>query len=171
MKRIVKVPSNSKAQAAMEFLMTYGWAIMMVLVVIAALAYFGVLDPSNIIPDRCYFGEKFDCTDYRFQVSGPVGTVYVVLTNKYNKVLNISGINISAPTGDCNVGGYSPWPFPPLNPGDTSPKTNIPCSAALNSIQLKSKIKFKVSIKYTILDSSISANRTDSGEILTKIER
>ncbi|HGJ67134.1 TPA: hypothetical protein ENS27_17370 [bacterium] len=42
-----------KAQAALEFLMTYGWAIMVVLAAIGALAYFGVLSPSNFLPDQC----------------------------------------------------------------------------------------------------------------------
>jgi len=41
-------PKNSKsAQAAMEFLMTYGWALLVVLIVIAALAFFGLLNPDN----------------------------------------------------------------------------------------------------------------------------
>jgi len=44
MKPILK---GRKGQAAMEFLMTYGWAILVVLVVIGALAYFGVLSPSS----------------------------------------------------------------------------------------------------------------------------
>jgi hypothetical protein len=42
-----------KAQAAMEFLMTYGWAILIVLVVVAALFFLGVLNPktgNNCIP-------------------------------------------------------------------------------------------------------------------------
>jgi len=34
---------NNKLQAAMEFLMTYGWAILFVLLAIGPLAYFGVL--------------------------------------------------------------------------------------------------------------------------------
>ena len=45
-----------KSQAAMEFLMTYGWAILVVLVAIAALAYFGVLDPNKFV------GEAGKCT-------------------------------------------------------------------------------------------------------------
>ena len=45
--------ANKKAQAAMEFLMTYGWAILVVLVVIGALAYFGVLNPRNLVPNSC----------------------------------------------------------------------------------------------------------------------
>ncbi|HGJ67135.1 TPA: hypothetical protein ENS27_17375 [bacterium] len=44
---------NKKAQAALEFLMTYGWAILVVLAAIGALAYFGVLSPSNFLPDQC----------------------------------------------------------------------------------------------------------------------
>jgi hypothetical protein len=44
-----------KGQAAMEFLMTYGWAILVVLAAIAALAYFGVLSPGNLVPERTTF--------------------------------------------------------------------------------------------------------------------
>ncbi len=40
-----------RGQAAMEFLMTYGWAILAVLITIAALAYFGVLSPSLFLPE------------------------------------------------------------------------------------------------------------------------
>ena len=36
----------------MEFLMTYGWAILVLMVAIGALAYFGVLNPSNLLTDE-----------------------------------------------------------------------------------------------------------------------
>ena len=39
-----------KGQATMEFLLTYGWAILMVLAAILALVYFDVLSPSNFVP-------------------------------------------------------------------------------------------------------------------------
>ncbi|MAG47370.1 hypothetical protein CL617_02090 [archaeon] len=38
--------SDKKAQAAMEFLMTYGWAILIILVVLGALFYLGVFSPN-----------------------------------------------------------------------------------------------------------------------------
>jgi hypothetical protein len=44
---------NKKAQAAMEFLMTYGWAILVVLAAIGALAYFGVLSPDKFLSEKC----------------------------------------------------------------------------------------------------------------------
>ncbi len=52
-----------KSQAAMEFLMTYGWAILVVLVAIGALAYFGVLDPARFLPERCTGPAGLDCID------------------------------------------------------------------------------------------------------------
>lgn len=53
-----------KAQAAMEFLMTYGWALLAVLVVIGALAYLGILDVETILPERCTFPVPLNCQDH-----------------------------------------------------------------------------------------------------------
>ncbi len=50
-----------KGQAALEFLTTYGWAFLVILVMIGALAYFGVLDPTRFIPQRCQFGQELYC--------------------------------------------------------------------------------------------------------------
>ena len=54
-----------KAQAAMEFLMTYGWALLAVLVVIGALAYLGILDVETILPERCTFPVPLNCQESR----------------------------------------------------------------------------------------------------------
>ncbi|MBN1385576.1 hypothetical protein JW968_01205 [Candidatus Woesearchaeota archaeon] len=68
-----------KGQAAMEFLMTYGWAILVVLAAIAALAYFGVFNQSNFLPEACQFGPGFSCvhkvtpTDVQLRVTNGLG--------------------------------------------------------------------------------------------------
>jgi hypothetical protein len=67
-----------KGQAAMEFLMTYGWAILVVIAAIAALAYFGVLDPARLLPERCQFPAGMDCID---KASIQTGTVTLALRN------------------------------------------------------------------------------------------
>ncbi len=54
----------SNAQAAMEFLMTYGWAILVVIVVIGTLAYYGVLNPSSFIPESCTLPLNLRCVDH-----------------------------------------------------------------------------------------------------------
>jgi hypothetical protein len=53
-----------KGQAAMEFLMTYGWAILVVLAAIAALAYFGVLSPDRFLPEKCTMPSGIACLDF-----------------------------------------------------------------------------------------------------------
>jgi hypothetical protein len=52
---------NRKGQAALEFMMTYGWAILVVLAAIGALSYFGVLNPSRFTPDTCLASVPFSC--------------------------------------------------------------------------------------------------------------
>jgi len=59
-----------KGQAAMEFIMTYGWAILAVLAAIGALAYFGVLNPGKYAPDKCLFKTGLSCSDFQLVQTG-----------------------------------------------------------------------------------------------------
>lgn len=61
---------GKRAQAAMEFLMTYGWAILIILVAIAALAYFGVLNPARYVADSCTLSLPFVCKDFSVRATG-----------------------------------------------------------------------------------------------------
>ena len=80
---------SRKSQAAMEFLMTYGWAILVVLVAIGALAYFGVLSPDRFLPAKCQLPAGIACTD--FKVSSSSG-VTIVLRNGLG--FDATGVNI-----------------------------------------------------------------------------
>ena len=50
---------NKKGQAALEYLMTYGWAILAVVVVLAVLWYLGIFTPKA--PEMCVFDSPFSC--------------------------------------------------------------------------------------------------------------
>ncbi len=52
-------------QAALEFLSTYGFAFLIILVMIGALSYFGVLNPQNLLPETCTTSPELHCADYR----------------------------------------------------------------------------------------------------------
>jgi len=82
-----------KSQAAMEFLMTYGWAILVVLVAIGALAYFGVLSPDRFLPSRCQLPSGISCTDFKVVASGAEEGVTVFITNGLG--FDLSGVTIS----------------------------------------------------------------------------
>ena len=55
-----------KAQAAIEFLMTYGWAVLVVIAAIAALAYFGVMNPGRNLPEKCSFPSGISCVGFGY---------------------------------------------------------------------------------------------------------
>jgi len=76
-----------KAQAAMEFLMTYGWAILVVLAAIGALAYFGVLSPGNFLPPKCEFEAGLQCSETAV-ADNSAGTIIVALTNSLGYDIN-----------------------------------------------------------------------------------
>src|SRR3989338_2510492 len=50
-----------KAQTVMEFLLTYGWAILVVLIVLSALFYLGVFETET--PEVCFIEAPFICKD------------------------------------------------------------------------------------------------------------
>ena len=84
---------NKKSQAAMEFLMTYGWAILVVLAAIAALAYFGVLSPAKLLPEKCVIESGITCDGHKVEPS----KITLVLTNSVEgRSLIINSIAVGA---------------------------------------------------------------------------
>ncbi len=55
-----------RGQAAMEFLMTYGWALLIVLVAIAVLAAMGVFGGKGSF-EACFAGVGISCKDFKIQ--------------------------------------------------------------------------------------------------------
>ena len=91
-----------KAQAAMEFLMTYGWAILVVLAAIASLAYFGVLSPDMFLPQKCYLPAGITCLDYEVGSS----RITLVLQNNFGETITINNITAAGiSTTTCSDNG------------------------------------------------------------------
>lgn len=90
-----------KGQAAMEFLMTYGWAILVVLAAIGALAYFGVLSPDNLLPERTSFQAPIPHVDNAYiQTSG---LIEIPFSNNVGFPVELHIAN--AAVSDLEVGG------------------------------------------------------------------
>ena len=51
-----------KGQSAMEYLMTYGWAILVIAIVLAALFELGVFSSANGLPTQCIGQSPYECT-------------------------------------------------------------------------------------------------------------
>nr|HLC62999.1 hypothetical protein [Candidatus Nanoarchaeia archaeon] len=59
-----------KAQAAMEFLMTYGWAVLVVMIIISSLYAMGIFSPN--VPNSCKIDSPFNCVDIKAESNGKV---------------------------------------------------------------------------------------------------
>jgi len=147
----MKTKTNSKAQAAMEFLMTYGWAILVVLIAIGALAYFGVLSPEQFLPEKCVIviGSGLFCDDYSVSSSGVKVRVKNILTQK----VTINDFTVSS------CGSYTT--STEIEP-DSSEDITVDCT-------LTSGAKFKEDISITFQKGDEGFNKTTTGSIVTVI--
>ncbi len=143
-----------KAQAAMEFLMTYGWAILVVLISIAALAFFGVLNPSKFSPNFCSIGPGFSCNEFKVTSNG----VEISLRNGVGTSLN--SVKMTLLDSPCTGSSST---ITTLNDGE-SKKFTILC----NGIGNVNKFKSRISLSYIPLGYSL--NHIIDGDVSGKIE-
>ena len=154
---------NKKAQAAMEFLMTYGWAILVVLVSIGALAYFGVLSPEKFLPAKCTLQSGITCLDHKATGSGTSVGITVFLQNSLGQ--DIDQVVIGA--GNC--GNYPGTPLSTSTGGQVMAnggQTNvfIPCLFTPGV----AKYSGQLNVSYRIIETTITHNNV--GSIVTRIE-
>jgi hypothetical protein len=144
-----------RGQAAMEFLMTYGWVLLVVLVAVSALAYFGVLNPGDKLPESCVFFPGIGCNDFKVTSS----SVILVITNGGG--INLEDVTFTVlGTGPCS-GDTSETAN--LNDGESKTYT-ISCSDIMNS---GSAFRREIQMDYTELNG---LNHSKKGQIHTKVE-
>ncbi|MFC1741317.1 hypothetical protein ACFL3V_02170 [Nanoarchaeota archaeon] len=83
-----KIFGSRRSQAAMEFLMTYGWAILVVLAAISALAYFGVLSPSKFLPESCTLQPTSGLACLDFRLDTDAATLLIMNSGGRDIVIN-----------------------------------------------------------------------------------
>jgi hypothetical protein len=83
-----------RAQSSLEYLTTYGWGLLAVLVAIGALAAFGFLSPNRYLPASCEMGSQLLCTDYALYAAGASDNGYfdLQLQNGFGEAINITGV-------------------------------------------------------------------------------
>ncbi len=143
-----------KGQAAMEFLMTYGWAILAAVIVIGVLASFGVFSPSKYVPTSCTLTAPFGCD--KNQVSATTTQVQLVVRNGGGESMDVLSISLSG----CGIDttGYT-------FADQATQLITIACSPALTS---GSKFTGDVSITYTPTDGGV-LNMTSAGSVTVKV--
>ncbi|MCD6464227.1 hypothetical protein J7L02_01750 [Candidatus Woesearchaeota archaeon] len=146
-----------RSQAALEFLTTYGWAILVVLVMIGALAYFGVLNPSKFAQERCAGGSIFSCsasattTNITLELTNQLPEKITVDTDKDKwsvKLANGTSITVSSVTVSGGSGVIQP----------SAHKTFTIDTSTLGNAG--DKVKIEIQVPYTRGESSLTQKAT-----------
>lgn len=144
---------TKKSQASLEFLMTYGWAILVVLVAVGALAYFGVLSPNKFISDKCVLPWGITCLDYSVESY----RVILILQNSLGEIITINNVTVSANNQACSYDTPAT-----LNNNEKIIVTITPCNNGASS----QKFDSSVNITYTI-EQKLTHNLV--GKLITKV--
>ncbi|MBN1157482.1 hypothetical protein JXA85_07710 [Candidatus Woesearchaeota archaeon] len=156
--------AKRKSQAAMEFLMTYGWAILVVLIVIGALAYFGVLSPTQFLPRRCSFTQGLTCTDH---LLSKTGGFKVMVTNGIGNDITLNAVSLNSSDGTiwCASGGTAKI----VAAGDVGDITSGTCQGTgWSSAKIGKRVKGTIILSY--VDSVTGFGHNITGSLLTDIE-
>lgn len=164
----------------MEFLLTYGWAIVVVLVAISALAYFGVLDPGKFMPPRCDLPTGLSCLDHRVSFYQQFGSdknrLELKVKNNLGSTIEISKIEVTS----LNLAGFSTKtfslvPVQPMENGAQDPKFyvddissgNNPPATRVVALPLGSKyqLEFTIELKNTLSGLTHTFKGTAYGKI------
>ncbi len=143
-----------KGQAAMEFLMTYGWAILVVLAAIGALAYFGVLSPDRFLPEKCTLPSGMACLDFTASSS----QIQLVIQNSGG--FDMNNVNVSLDVEGGSVVSCSPADDSTLT---DSEQDTFTCTGTFAS----GKLKADLNVAYVNAQTQLS--HTKAGELIAKI--
>lgn len=156
------LPKNKKSQAALEFLTTYGWAVLLIMVTIAAFVYFNVTNPKESLPERCNFGPEFQCMD--FQISGTQDKLILSLKSVVPNPIIITGAEVQS---DSNI-PYSCTPQAlPMDFARGAPVTFTfsGCNSQAAGLTAGKKAKIRIKLTYYDARSGSSFPHAVMGEI------
>jgi hypothetical protein len=149
-----------KGQAALEFLMTYGWAILVVLAAIAALAFFGVLNPGRFLPEKCTMPSGLACLD--FQVVS--GQLTLIVQNSFGFDINNVAVTLSNGTGcaqSTNMTGAGSL----TNGAKATYTLGLNASTACQP----SSGKFRVNVNMNYVNQDTNLAHTKTGELIVQV--
>jgi hypothetical protein len=102
------VPARSlKGQAAVEYLTTYGWAILALAIVFAALISSGALTPNYLVSEECTFGTNIQCASVLYNDAGQT-TFTINVFNGFPYKVKITDISIETQDGNKQVAWSGP---------------------------------------------------------------
>ncbi len=148
---------NRKGQTAMEYLMTYGWAILIIIIVAAALFALGVFNPGTFTQSTSVGFSQFNVPTGSWQwLSTPdPDTFTIILANQAGSRIEVNNVVATAGTSSvCDSGALTTQ----LAPNQESTFTII-CGVGVNLVQ-GTAYTASVTITYDNLDTGLNDFRS-----------
>ena len=158
--KCLKLKNSKSAQAAMEFLMTYGWALLVVLIAIAALAFFGLLNPGRFLPEKCEITPGLTCVGFTAMTNGSPNTQYSNITILLNNGLGINMENIEVNISNCHRVNTTAQ----LIQGETAEMTILNCSLTPNT-----RFKSNMIVRYETVTDDNRLSHSKKGNINVEV--
>ena len=156
-----------RGQSAMEYLMTYGWAILVIIIVIAVLFYIGVLNPRNVTPTSCTFPPGISCASFKLTTSGALFLSIGQATGKRIMLTNISCTQASSPRD------WQALPNINMTNGEQASLGSFQCTTADGSPAAGADgetAKFKIWLDYSEISPGTLETRQVMGDVTGRYE-
>ena len=129
---------HKRGQAALEFLSTYGFAFLIILVMVGALTYFGVLNPQGFVPSRCSVSEGFKCQEavLRLNANNSANITLVIQNTRTDSFdFSVASANLATVNASSTGYGYAAPGACVLNAPSTSigPSQSITANCSMSS--------------------------------------
>jgi len=157
---------NVKGQAALEYMLTYGWAILVIMIVGLALWQMGLFNPPNPTPG-CHGFSQITVLDQKLNISASNGILTLVLSNDGGATMKIQSGGIDASIFDIDCSCYSGCSADPFRPGQTL-RTTLTCNNLAATYASGDYYRAYINITYTNKASGIT--HTSSGVCWGTIE-
>lgn len=135
--------------------------------VIAVIAYFGILRPQKILPERCNFGSEFSCLAY--QISTSPDQFKLKLKNNLGGSVTITSITLGSESTTPYFCTNPSLPISNLPSGNITDLTFTACNAAAAGFVAGDKAKVLVKIGYYDIAAGSSYGRIVQGEVFSTV--
>lgn len=157
-----------KGQSAVEYITTYGWALVALVIVIAAIMGSGIFSPDFFITEKCELGTNIPCQAAVYN-SGGETRIAIELLNGFPYEIKIRSLDVAFSDGSDSFSGFRSDVS--LSSGDTETFEGRLSGSTLedNEIkQLNARVVY-VSCAPELGDTCSTTEHTITGRIVAKV--
>ena len=158
-----KKRGSHKSQAALEFLTTYAWAFLGILITLGALYYFGIFDFSKYLPEKCLFTSQMECINFVMNNDN----IRIRLVNNLGETITVESTSVT----DNNDPALSCTTLPTTtgwNAGDELDLWFQGCSGG--GYISKERVEAKISVTYYAENTPTQPRHTVNGKLFGRVQ-